>query len=259
MNEVILQSTQLPDTLEDLTRFVLVGREKLTSVRAEIRAIDKLQLAEEVRNQKKSEAQMLSEALLDAEVKLGELLKKIPKTSGGDRRSEDFKNDTAVHFDPVEPKQKVVKELGFTPKQAQRFETLANNKDVVEQVKQEARENDDIPTRSRVIDLVQRRNKEQKQGQEREPQSMEEYGAYLEKCHKTSLQYHDALYKIKFLEVNDTTLKEFAELAVNDTGNGQTVADDYIEIIQEAVPKLLRIQKYLKEAKGNGKSNHYRT
>ena len=72
----------LPSNLEDLSKFILVGREKLNSVRASIRAIDKLKLAEEVREQKKEEAQMLGEALLDAEVRIGDLLKTIPKAQG---------------------------------------------------------------------------------------------------------------------------------------------------------------------------------
>ena len=79
MNEIIVQTKQIPDNLPDLAAFVLVGREKLTAVRAEIRAIDKLQLAEDVRQQKRDEAFMLSEALLDAEKRIGELTKKIPK------------------------------------------------------------------------------------------------------------------------------------------------------------------------------------
>lgn len=80
--EIVIQNQNLPDKIEDLAKFVLVGREKLTSVRAEIRAIDKVQLAQEVREQKKEEAQMLAEALLDAEVKIGDLLKQIPKAQG---------------------------------------------------------------------------------------------------------------------------------------------------------------------------------
>ena len=84
---------ELPTVIEDLAKFVLVGREKLVSIRAEIRAIDKLQLAEAVREQKRDEARMLSEALLDAEVRIGELFKQIPKASGGDRKSRDFKFD----------------------------------------------------------------------------------------------------------------------------------------------------------------------
>ena len=69
----------LPDTLNDLAKFVLVGRDQLAMVRAGIKALDKLDVAEGVRRQKREEAQMLAEALLDAEVKIGEILKAMPK------------------------------------------------------------------------------------------------------------------------------------------------------------------------------------
>ena len=68
----------LPANLEDLAQFVLVGRDKLNMVRAGIRALDKLDVAEGVRKQKREEAQMLAEALLDAEVRIGEILEKMP-------------------------------------------------------------------------------------------------------------------------------------------------------------------------------------
>ena len=157
MSDITVVTQYLPDNIQDLSKFVLVGREKLVSVRAEIRAIDKLNIAEEVRVQKREEAQMLSGALLDAEVRIGELLKQLPKASGGDRKSDKIKSDTAVVFE--KPKLEVVQDLGFTPKQKERFETLAANKDIVEQVKAEARENEDIPTRSRVLQLVKEKNK----------------------------------------------------------------------------------------------------
>lgn len=79
MNELTTQNIQLPDTLEDLSKFVLVGREKLNAVRAEIRAIEKVGLAKEVHEQKLLEAQEIAEAVLDAEVKVGELTARIPK------------------------------------------------------------------------------------------------------------------------------------------------------------------------------------
>lgn len=61
MNELTVKEfAGLPAKIEDLAKFVLVGREKLQSVRAEIRAIDHLTLAKDVRAQKLSEAQMLS-------------------------------------------------------------------------------------------------------------------------------------------------------------------------------------------------------
>lgn len=103
---IVIQNNQLPDKIEDLAKFVLVGREKLTSVRAEIRAISKLELAEEVREQKREEAQMLAEALLDAEVRIGDLLKQIPKAKNQydkcfsqQREGQKNKNDTGVDFE----------------------------------------------------------------------------------------------------------------------------------------------------------------
>ena len=58
MGELIVSGeNKLPASLDDLSKFVLVGREKLVAVRAEIRAIEKVGLAQEVRKQKLSEAQ----------------------------------------------------------------------------------------------------------------------------------------------------------------------------------------------------------
>lgn len=158
MSDIIAVTQHLPDNIQDLSKFVLVGREKLTSVRAEIRAIDKLNLAEEVRSQKREEAQMLSEALLDAEVRIGELLKQIPTASGA-RTDLQPRCTDAPRLEIVNTKEQVVSSLGFNRDQAKRFETLASNKDIVEQVKAEARENEDIPTRSRVLQLVKEKNK----------------------------------------------------------------------------------------------------
>ena len=142
-----LQTTKqnLPANIEDLSKFVLVGREKLVAVKAEIRAIEKVELAQEVRDQKRDEARMLSEALLDAEVKLGEMLKQIPKEQGK-RKDLQLKPSGGQKFGKT--KSEVIKDL------AQRFEILADNPDLVEQVKVEARENDDLPTRTQVISLA---------------------------------------------------------------------------------------------------------
>ena len=164
MNEISISSKQLPTDINDLSKFVLVGREKLVAVRAEIRAIDKVGLAEEVRKQKLQEAQAISEAVLDAEVKIGELMRAVPKVSGGDRKSDKFKNDTAVGFENKEKpvtKTEVIKQAGFTPKQVERFQTLAAHPDIVEQAKAEARENDDIVSRSLVLNMVKEKKKEE--------------------------------------------------------------------------------------------------
>lgn len=157
-NELVLMNDErhLPASLEDLAQFVLVGRDKLAMVRAGIKALDKLDVAEGVRRQKKEEAQMLAEALLDAEVRIGEILAKMPKAGGGDRRSDNFKSNSGVTF---ETKEEAVKQLGFDKMQVSRFQTLAANKDLVEEVKQAAREADDLPTRTAVLEIAKRRDR----------------------------------------------------------------------------------------------------
>ena len=158
MNDLTITNAQLPTNFEDLSKFVLIGREKLTAVRAEIRAIDKVGLAEEVRKQKLEEAQAISEAVLDAEVKIGELMAQVPTQS---KYNAVKRQDTDVPSFERKTKTEIIKDAGFTPKQVQRFETLAKNPDIVEQAKAEARENDDIVSRSLVLNMVKSKKKEE--------------------------------------------------------------------------------------------------
>ena len=158
MEEIVVNQRQLPANIDDLSKFVLVGREKLVAVRAEIRAIEKVGLAYEVRKQKLSEAQDIADAVLDAEVRIGELMKDVPKEPG--RRNDLKPVDNAVQR--LEPKREdVIREAGFTPKQVQRFETLAKHPDIVAQAKAEARENDDIVSRSLVLEKVKQQKREE--------------------------------------------------------------------------------------------------
>jgi hypothetical protein len=236
MTSLTILETQLPAKLEDLAKFILVGREKLNSVRAEIRAIDKLSLAQEVRNQKKEEALMLSEALLDAEVKLGDLLKQIPKQTG--IRTDLTSLQQCDEVKTAKPKHEIIKSLGFNKDQAHRFETLADNKDLVEQVKAEARENDDIPTRSRVLDLAQQRKKRE----EEEAQKNADYNKYLDHCKKVANGFNKVIYDSAMLQVNDEHLNAWKELL-----DDPKMINRYIELINEIIPNMLKIKSFLKE------------
>ena len=162
MEELIVsREGELPATLDDLSKFVLIGREKLVAVRAEIRAIEKVGLAQEVRKQKLKEAQDIADTVLDAEVRIGELMAKVPKATNGGA------NQYQAKTTRVSEKQKadVIREAGFTQKQVERFQTLARHPEIVEQAKAEARDNDDIVSRSLVLNKI----REKKQS-ETEPQ-----------------------------------------------------------------------------------------
>jgi DNA modification methylase len=172
VSEIMNIGNTLPSKIEDLAKFVLIGRDQLNMVRAGIKALDKLDMAKDVREQKKQEAQMLAEALMDAEVRIGEILLAMPKASGGNHGNQytSAKSDTSVEFaktkleanPPVQSKAEAIKSLGFDNKQAERFQTLAQHKDVVEQVKQEARANDDLATRTAVLQAVRFKQVEEK-------------------------------------------------------------------------------------------------
>lgn len=117
-----------------MTNFVLIGREKLNAVRAAIRIIDKLDMATSVREQKKEEATILAGALLDAEARIGEILSARPITDRSHRGGTS----------------KPLPE-GITRNQSSQFQLLAENKEIIEKVKAEAEENDDLPTRTEVL------------------------------------------------------------------------------------------------------------
>ena len=226
MNEITVQAKQLPDNLPDLAAFVLVGREKLTAVRAEIRAIDKLQLAEDVRQQKRDEAQMLSEALLDAEGRIGELTKAIPKAPP-DRGNQYTGGKPTALSQSQKSKSEVITDLGFTPKQVERFEILANNPDVVEEVKREARENDDIPTRTRVIDIVQQRKKAE--------------NARIEESSRIYKQFHNSLFGLLTIETEHNRLEMLANWIEDCRGIS---VSDYIKDIGRTIEKLESIRAF---------------
>lgn len=145
MNDLTTRVNQLPDTIEDLSKFVLVGREKLNAVRAEIRAIQAVGLAKEVHEQKLAEAQDIAEAVLDAETKLGELTSKMEKAV-----NQYSAKDSGVRS----TKSEQLEQIGITEKQKQRFETLAKHPETVEQAKADARAEGRIVTRADVLNRI---------------------------------------------------------------------------------------------------------
>jgi N6-adenosine-specific RNA methylase IME4 len=227
MNSLVTQEKHLPSKIEDLSKFVLVGREKLTAVRAEIRAIDKIGLAKEVREQKRQEAQDLSEALLDAEARIGEILKSIPKQQG---QRTDKLSDTVV------PKSKIetIKELGFDKKQAERFETLADNKDIIEQVKAEARENEDIPTRTEVLNRVKKIKQQEKRNNIETQEIKPLNGEY-------DVIYCDPPWKYDFAETENRAIENhYPTMELEDIKNIKVPsAENSVLFLWATAPKLI--------------------
>ena len=144
-----------------MSKFVLVGREKLNAVRAEIRAIEKVGLAKEVHEQKLKEAQAISEAVLDAEVRIGELMANVPKASP-DRGNQYTGGKSTTVSNSQKPKSEVIRDTSLTQKQVERFQTMAAHPEIVAQVKAEAKENGEVVSRSAVLKQIDKAKKQQR-------------------------------------------------------------------------------------------------
>ena len=147
MEEIQVINSQLPTVLEDLAKYVMVGREKLVALQAELRAIDKVGLVAEVRKQKLTEAQDIADALLLAEMRLGELISEIRESPGK-------RTDLNPEDDVQRSKKDVVQALGFSVKTAQRFETLAKHPDIVASMSAEARADGEIISRTSILKAI---------------------------------------------------------------------------------------------------------
>ena len=153
-DELQVVSGQLPANPIDLSKFVMVGREKLVALQAELRAIDKVGLAEEVRRQKLEEAQDVADALLLAEVRLGELISELPESPG--KRTDLEPEDTTVQ----KSKKEVLEDMGLTVKTAQRYERLASHPEIVASISAESRDKGTIVSRTSVLRAIKNAEKE---------------------------------------------------------------------------------------------------
>jgi hypothetical protein len=77
--------SELPATIEGLTEYILIGKQRLKVHRAKIKAIDNIGNAEDARRAALIDGQDAGTSLIYAESQLGELLEKIPdkKASSG--------------------------------------------------------------------------------------------------------------------------------------------------------------------------------
>ena len=153
MNELNLYAQQLPDNISELVDYVLIGREQLSAIRAKLRAIDKVGAAETIRKQTLISAQDLAEALLDAEIRLGELIAEIPEKPG--LRRDLHPQDSTVQ----RSKKEIIMAAGLSVKQAQRYERLAANPKIVMEMKKTARDTGEIISRTAILTAISNKQK----------------------------------------------------------------------------------------------------
>lgn len=146
MNELTTIQAQLPDTIEDLTQFVLVGKAKLQAYMLKLQTVNKLSVAQEIRDQTLGEAQEISNALIAAEQRIGELLLAIPKQTGNQ-----YTNANSTRVEKAKTKSETISTMGYSKDEASDYQRMAKNPEVVQRVIEEALANGEIVTKTQVL------------------------------------------------------------------------------------------------------------
>ena len=200
-NEIaIREEPQLPDTIEDLTQFVLVGKANLNAYLLKLQTVNRLSVAQEIRDQTLREAQEISTALIAAEQKIGELLLSIPTASGK-------RTDLATSSDrkeEVKTKTETVKEMGYSKNDVSDYQQMAQNPEVVQKVIDEAMERGEVVTKASVMreikfykDRIATLEKQKTQTVEVVPDDYEELKEQLKTAQAEAKRAKDDFWKIR--------------------------------------------------------------
>ena len=142
----------LPKKMEDLVPLSFIGQTAVTFYRQMIKGFDQLKMTEEQRKRTLKDGQEAGEMLLDIEARIGELLP-----------SQEEALKTAC---PTGGRQK--RFGGMSHHRATQVRAIAKHPEIVEKVKAQARENEDIPTRTAVVNEI-RYQKEKERKAEAKP------------------------------------------------------------------------------------------
>lgn len=156
MDELTTRKTQLPDTIEDLSQFVLVNRAKLDAYRVKLRTINRLSDAQEIREQTLQEMQDISSALIAAETRIGEILLSIPKQSG---KRTDLET-SSERLEEVMTKAETVEQMGYTRHEVSDYQRMAQNPAIVNLVIEQAEREGKVVSHSEVMKRIKAKDAE---------------------------------------------------------------------------------------------------
>jgi uncharacterized protein YktA (UPF0223 family) len=217
MNDLVVKRENLPSTIEELSEFIMIGKEAVIAQKAKIRAILKSSVAKEAYDAALSDGQDIAEIVVDAEVRFGEFLRDIDKSksyTGFQQRN------------PVLPE-------GVTKKQSHRAQTLAKHINVVEKEKEKARDRGELVTSynidKEIKDIKKQEKKEYKRqeliklGKDYDNNSIQIiHGNFVEECNNiksnsVDLILTDLPYPKEYLELW-SDLSRIAERVLKPSG-----------------------------------------
>lgn len=231
MTELASQKRQMPDTFEDLSKFVLYSETRLKAAREQIRAIQRVNVAKDVYEQKLAEAQEIGEVAVEAAQKMGELLLQIQKQSGRPK-----KENFSTNEEKLKTKAEITADMGMSKNQVSQYQQMAQNPEAVKAAIQKAIDNGDVVSRSQVMKEIRAVKEEAKR-------RIEELEARQPEVREVVKQVVPEDYE---------ELKENLDFA---KFNAQRVENDYQKVREENAAQRQRIIE-LEDQLGTGKAKY---
>jgi len=145
--KIVRAKGMLPKKMDDLVPLSFIGQTAVTFYRQMIKGFDQLKMTEAQRKRTLKDGQEAGEMLLDIEARIGELLPSVKESlQAGGRIGGKIRQG--------KPSPMRVRPEGITEHRATHARAIAAHPEIVEKVKAQARENEDIPTRTAVINEI---------------------------------------------------------------------------------------------------------
>lgn len=161
--------SKLPDTPDELTKLIVVCKSQMDALQ---NCVQHLETADELNDtylKLQTEYRYISEAVIQAEIKLGKFIAQMPKATAQNNISGKSKTQN-VHDDDlgsdnnfILSKKEQIKKLGISPKQAETFQKMFKYQTIAEQAIEEFRENKKSINRSYVLKKIKQFQSEENQ------------------------------------------------------------------------------------------------
>ena len=212
--EVALRSGTLPAEPLELAKMIYLGESGLKFVLDNLKKADVLDIPEEQRSTMLAEGQRIGEILLRAEAKIGELSKSIPQEQaggyiGGVKKMSD---DGKYKHEKLGLKNKI---------HLANAQAINNHPNVVDKVIKQAKENDDIPTKTAVINQIRYEKAEKRIAENSHYRESKQINKEVDKSTENAQNYFNAIKEYKrVLKSSTEDYTRALKLAINAKSKG---------------------------------------
>jgi len=142
--DLVIKNRMLPEKIGELIPLSFIGQTAVNFYRGKVALMEKLGIAEEQQAATLADGQDAGRMLLTIEARIGELLDTPDYYQGKGLRKGEKAKEISKHREG----------LGISNKQTKHARTIARHPEAVAEVIQEAEDNEDIPTKTAVLNKV---------------------------------------------------------------------------------------------------------